>query len=87
MAKSYPDFAATEAWSDLAALPAYAGIANQRVMIQNKSLQRALVYFGGAAAPAGEGQGTRLLADIAVTGTSDHFWVRGDGALAIQVED
>lgn len=87
MAKSYPDFVATEAWTDLAALPAYADIVNQRIMIQNKSLQRALVYFGGAAAPAADGYGTKLLADVAVNGTSDHYWVRGDGALAIQVED
>jgi len=87
MAKSYPDFTATEAWTDLAGLPAYAEIVGQRVMVQNKGLQRVLVYFGGAAAPAGDGYGTKLLADVSVTGTSDHFWVRGDGVVAIQVED
>lgn len=87
MAKSYPDYTATEEWKDLATLPAYAEIISQRVTIQNKGLQRALVYFGGGSAPTGAGYGAKLLADAAVTGTSDHFWVRGDGPIAVLVED
>lgn len=87
MAVSYPDYTATDQWTDLVTIPAYAGIAGQRTMLQNKGIQRTLVYFGGAAAPTGAGFGTRLAAEVSVTGTSDHVWVKGEGPVAIQVED
>lgn len=87
MAQSFPDFTATDAWQDLAASPAHAGIVNQSVTLQSKGITRLLVYFGGAAAPGGAGYGVSLGVNQSVSGSSDHIWVKGDGPVAVQRED
>ncbi len=87
MSQHFTDFPATDEWQDIAAGAAYAGVINQTVTIQNKGIRRALVWFGGAAAPADAGAGAYLSINDAISGTSDHIWVKGRGALAIWKED
>ena len=88
MAQSYPDLPLTpNAWTDIPAVGGYSGVANQKVTIQNKSGYRAFVYIGGAAAPSAADSGIALNSGQSVTGTSDHFWVRGPGIVAVLVED
>jgi hypothetical protein len=86
MAKSYPDFIMTGSWQDIAAATGYTTIANQKVTIQQKSGFSMLVFMGGASAP-GEKDGIAMTRAKAVTGTSDHFWVKGKGRAAVLVED
>ena len=60
--------------------------ANQRVTLQAKAGKFNHVYIGGAGAPS-PSDGVILSAGMSVTGTSDHFWVRGTDAIAVLVED
>lgn len=86
MAKSYPDFQMTGAWQDIAAASGYAEIIGQKVTIQSKSSSSMLVFIGGSSAPA-TSDGIALPLSVSVTGTSDHFWVKGTGRAAVMVED
>lgn len=86
MAQSYPDFALSGDWQDIAVAAGYGAIANQRVTLQAKSNDVTLVYIGGAAAPAPR-DGVALYVGNSLTGTSDHFWVKGRGSVAVLVED
>lgn len=87
MSQHFTDFQATNEWQDIAVQPQYAALANQSVSIQNKGIRRALVWFGGAAAPADGGVGAYLSVGDAITGASDHIWVKGGGPLSIWKED
>jgi len=89
MAQSFPDFAVTDAWQDIAAAAGYEAVAGQQITIQYKGGYQAYVYFGGASAPAASAGGV-LHSGGSVTGTADHIWVRGmtgGGSLYLQIED
>ncbi|WP_066700106.1 hypothetical protein [Sphingobium amiense] len=86
MAKSYPDFALTGQWQDIAVATGYTAIANERVMLQSKSRDAVLMFIGGASAPSAD-DGIAVSLGKALSGTSDHFWVKGSGEVAVLVED
>jgi hypothetical protein len=86
MAQGFPDISLSGEWQDITQMAGYMSIANQTVTLQAKYGYAALVYFGGASAPAGV-SGFKLAPDESYTGTSDHVWVRGSGSIAIGLED
>lgn len=85
MAQSFPDIPLNNGWQDIVVVAGYATIASQKVTLQSK-IGGAAVYFGGNAAPSGN-SGIILNPGQSVTGTADHFWVRGSGTIAVLVED
>lgn len=87
MAESFDDLTLEDEWQDVAASEIYPEVAGQRVTIQYKGGPIVLVYIGGASAPSNRSFGILLEQGQSVTGTSDHFWVRGAGTVAILVED
>lgn len=86
MAQTYPDVLGENEWQDIAALPSHSEIAGQRVTIQAKDGTFNYVYFGGATPPDPK-DGHILSALVAISGTADHFWVRGTCRFAVTVED
>lgn len=87
MSQNFPDLELNDAWQDVAIQPQYAGLVNQSVTLQNKGTRRALIWFGGANPPPDAGAGAYLSVGDAVSGASDHIWVKGRGTLAIWKED
>lgn len=87
MAQSFDDLTLEDEWRDIAASEYYPEVAGQRVTIQYKGGPIVRIYIGGVSAPSNEGFGIILDQGQSVTGTSDHFWVRGAGKVAILVED
>jgi hypothetical protein len=76
-------------WTDIAAVDGYEDVAGQLLTIQSKGNYPALVYIGGALPPSGDSldHGISLNPGSAVTITADNFWVKGQGSVAILIED
>ncbi len=87
MGRSVNDVVLTEDWVDIAALPGYSGIVNKKTTVQAKYVAGAsYIFIGGNTPPSGD-NGLLFLTGTAVTQTSDHWWVKGKGRLAVLIEE
>lgn len=83
------DYTLTKDWVDLASLPDYTAIAGVQITVQAKFVKTTpscLVFIGGTDAPDGD-HGSLLTTTDAITSTNNHWWVKGEGTLAILVEE
>ena len=95
MGRHLKDYILTEEWVDLTTLDDYNSIAGVEITVQAKFVRHAFVFLGGTTAPedldpdlanATNQQGSLLQTGVALTQTSDHWWVRGHGRLSILIE-
>jgi len=88
MAANSPNYQSGPGWVDLYSLPAYSSLANQRVTVQCVTRGSIKLFAGGPSQPADSNQGFTLSPTGASwSGTTDHLWLSGTGAVAVGTED
>lgn len=86
MGQSLPDIRLTDEWVDITTLSGYGATANALITVQAKFVSQAIIYVGGASAPTNEDDGMLLQTAMSVSSTAAHWWVKGQGKIAILVE-
>ena len=81
-----PDYKLTNEWVDLASIAEYSAIVDSLVTVQAKYVLSAYIWIGGASAPDKD-SGSLLTTGVAISTTSNHWWVKGDGTLSVLMED
>lgn len=86
MAYSKLDIPLSKEWVDLTTLDGYDDCANVSITVAAKYANPCYVFIGGTSAPEGD-NGLLLFNGSGVSGTSDHWWIKGSGTISVLVED